>query len=776
MAQFLEKMGVPEPTPDLKTFEIKVRGIVQGVGFRPFIYRLAKRFGLTGFVSNTEEGVLIKASGDLNSLEGFLVSIRNEAPPLSRILDIQKRELEFKAFDTFKVISSSKSGKVSTQIPPDIATCRECIDDILERDNRRYHYPFTNCTNCGPRYTIIESLPYDRPKTSMKVFKMCPECQREYNDPENRRFHAQPNACPLCGPRLIYKEGEKEDGNRPLEAAARSLKDGKIVAIKGLGGFHIAVSAYHDNGISLLRKRKNRPFKPFAVMVKDIETAKRICHVDDGSMSLLTSQMAPIVLMPKKENGISRLVSPNLFELGVMLPYTPLHYLLFMTEPCPDCLIMTSGNFSGEPLCTKNEEALLRLSRFCDGFLLHNREIYTGVDDSVIRTSSDKSIFIRRSRGYAPSPIPIKSTCKKEILAVGAELKNTFCLYKDGLSYLSQHVGDLKNSPTLNFFKRNIKHLETLLEITPEICVHDFHPDYLSSRYARERGPKLIGVQHHFAHAASVMAEHGVRGPALAIVLDGVGLGTDGTIWGGELLFCNGASFRRLSSLRPFRLPGGDMASREPWRSLLAILTEMGLSEEMPGSVDPVKVAFLKEMIEKGINCPVTTSCGRLFDAVSSLLDICHINTYEAQAAMELEALCLSYLSGRNIVDTRAFKEVQKMDFLKKGSWTDLEIDWQPIIELLLKRAGEERAYLSALFHAFLIEGFSRAMLYFCEKFAVDKVLLGGGSFQNRVLLDGFFRFLEDKNINCLFNRNVPSNDGGISLGQAYVACLLNQE
>ena len=773
----MEQAHVKTDGMECQGVEIRIRGIVQGVGFRPFVYRLATGFGLKGEVSNNEEGVVVRLLAKGPIVETFSRHLTSRCPPLARIDSVEIRPINLEDFTDFRIVKSRKGGRVATEISPDIATCKDCLNEILDPADRRHGYAFTNCTNCGPRYTIIKALPYDRPFTSMKPFVMCKRCQEEYENPLDRRFHAQPNACPTCGPRPFFMElsGEK-DIDRPLERAVERIKKDGIGAVKGLGGFHLACSAFSDVAISVLRKRKNRPFKPLAIMVRDINTAKKIGQIHEKAKGLLASFSAPIVLLTKKENSrLSKLVAPGIGDIGIMLPYTPLHHLLFRMDGCPEALVMTSGNPKDEPLCTSNQEAFSRLSGFVDGFLMHNRDIFTGVDDSVVKTFLGGHYFIRRSRGYAPAPLPIPVKAKG-ILAAGAELKNTFCLVKEDRAYLSQHIGNLVSRATLDFYRKNIGHLSSLLEMKLGVVACDLHPDYMSTRYALETALPLVRVQHHFAHAASVMAEHGVRGPALAIVLDGIGLGTDGTIWGGEILFCNGANFRRISSLRPFRLPGGDMASREPWRSLLAILTEMGRSEGMPGPVDPVKIGFVKAMIEKGINCPVATSCGRLFDAVSSLLDICHVNTYEAQAAMELEALCLSYLSGRNIVDTRAFKEAQQMDFLKKGSSVDMEIDWQPVIELLLKRKGEGKPYLSALFHAFLISGFSRAALYFCEKFGVDKVLLGGGSFQNRVLLDGFCRFFEEKNINCLFNRNVPSNDGGISLGQAYVACLLNEE
>jgi len=756
--------------------EIRVQGIVQGVGFRPFIYRLATGLGIKGQVSNTEQGVIIKAEGEKGTLKRFIEEIKGKSPPLSKISSVHSSSIGPCHFTSFEIVKSKKGGKVKTEISPDVATCNECLKEILDPKDRRHGYAFTNCTNCGPRYTIIESLPYDRPNTSMKHFPMCKRCKKEYEDPLNRRFHAQPNACPDCGPHLFFvDETGSRRGADPLRLAVSYINADKIVAIKGLGGFHLACSAFSDRAISRLRRKKMRPYKPFAIMVKEVDVARRLALLGQDSEELLCSFMAPIVLFPKRTpERVSHLVAPNVSDVGIMLPYTPLHHLLFRTKGCPDALVMTSGNPKDEPLCTENKEALERLSGFVDAFVLHDRDIFTGVDDSVIRNFQKGHFFIRRSRGYVPAPIDFPGK-KEGILGAGAELKNTFCLTKAGSAYLSQHIGNLVSAKTFSFYKRNIRHLADLLELKIRILSCDLHPDYLSTRFCLDSGLPVVRVQHHFAHAASVMAEHMIRGPVLAICLDGTGLGTDGTIWGGEVLVCTRTDFKRLGRIRPFPLPGGDACAKSPWRAGLSLIfSAFGKDISLPATfrqIDRKKIAFVKAMIEAQVNTPLTSSCGRLFDAVSALSGICMENTYEAQAAMELEALCLSALSGENIVKTGAFERFfNDANIIRKGH-SLFELDWKPFLEeFFLQENPSSATDISINFHAFLTAGLSKIATCCLDGHDIETVVISGGCMQNRVLLEGFVEFFRKRHISCLTNEKVPSNDGGICLGQAFVA------
>ena len=762
--------------------EIRIRGIVQGVGFRPFVYRLATGLGLKGEVSNDEKGVVVRLRAKGSTIETFSRLLASRCPPLARIDSVEIRPATLENFRDFRIVKSSKGGKVATEISPDIATCKDCLNEILDPADRRHGYAFTNCTNCGPRYTIIKALPYDRPLTSMKPFVMCKRCQQEYEDPLDRRFHAQPNACPKCGPRPFFMDlsGEK-DIDRPLERAVELIKRDGIVAIKGLGGFHLACSAFSDVAISVLRKRKRRPFKPLAIMVRDIKTAKRLVVIDENSKGLLTSFTAPIVLLKRKEkSGVSRLIAPGIGDIGIMLPYTPLHHLLLRIEGCPEALVMTSGNPKDEPLCTSNDEAFSRLSGFVDGFLMHNRDIFTGVDDSVLRTFSQGPYFIRRSRGYAPAPLPfpVKAT---GILAAGAELKNTFCLIKEGRAYLSQHIGNLVTRATLDFYRKNISHLSGLLEVEPRVVACDIHSDYMSTRYALETALPVIRVQHHFAHAASVMAEHHLKGPVVAICLDGTGLGTDRTIWGGEVLICTKTGFERRGRLRPFRLPGGDACAKSPWRAALSTLLkahggDAPFPEHLKAHKGEATLEFVRQMVIRKINSPLSSSLGRLFDAAAALTGLCLKNSYEAQAAMELEALCEDILGDTFINRTDAFDHFLNDERLIREKEGLLELNWAPLWQNMLHDAAKRPGDFSLFFHCMVVAGFSSISEDICKKEGIDQVVLSGGCMQNRVLVQGFLDYFEKRGIQCYINRKVPSNDGGISLGQAFVAANIMQK
>ncbi len=767
-----------------KGYKIHITGTVQGVGFRPFVYNLARSQDLKGTISNTSRGVIIKICASEDELDLFLKVLREKAPPLAEIEDVNISEQNGKIGNAsdFTIAESRRDAAVTTLIPSDIATCRECLADIFDPGNKRFHYAFTNCTNCGPRYTIIKGLPYDRPATSMKKFKMCSQCLAEYEDPADRRFHAQPNACPLCGPRLWLTDGtaELERGTKALAHCAALLAEGAVAAVKGLGGFHLAADAASPEAVKRLRERKRRPFKPFAVMVRNIETAKRICRLSAHDEELLLSPHAPILLVKKRRDfPLPGTLSPNLDELGIMIPYTPLHQLLFAQRQCPDVLIMTSGNPNGEPLCTTNEEALERLSSFADIFLLHDRDIYTGVDDSVVRSSGKTTFFVRRSRGYAPSPIRLEIDTG-QIIALGAELKNTICLTRGRYAFLSQHIGDLANPAVYDFMSRNIEHLKKVLEIEPKAIAADLHPDYPSTRYAKALDLPLFQIQHHHAHAASVMAEHGLNKQVLSLILDGTGLGTDNTIWGGEILLSLPESSKRLGGLTPFMLPGGDAAAKEPWRSALSLLhkTKSLGALHLTGLKDIAreKLLFVENMLNKGINSPVATSCGRLFDSVASMLGICHQNSYEGQAAMELEAMALKEISQADITTLACFRayfaDSSRYWRKREGKY---EVEWPFIVKEILKmmHAGEAIGMIALHFHAFLAAAFSGLLLHLAGKTGITDLVLGGGTMQNMILRSTLESQLTRSGLRVFLNRKVPPNDGGISLGQAYAASIL---
>ncbi|MHB8791484.1 MAG: carbamoyltransferase HypF [Desulfobulbaceae bacterium] len=754
--------------------EIRVNGIVQGVGFRPFVYRLAAQHGLIGTISNSAEGVIIRVAGDEDGINGLLEALTLSPPPLARIITIEQQPSSLPDGLTGFVILASETGRHShTHVSPDIATCADCLREIMTPGDRRRNYPFTNCTNCGPRYSIIRSLPYDRPRTTMAPFPMCPDCLVEYANPADRRFHAQPNACPVCGPRLAWHDhqGNQVEVADPLAVAAKALRRGLIIGIKGLGGFHLAVNGADPEGIGRLRERKIRPAKPLAVMVRDLAGARRIAKVGLAEELQLGAIASPIVLLRKKPGSIlAENLAPGIDELGVMLPYTPLHHLLFARPETPPCLVMTSGNPAGEPLCKDNPEALARLAPFCDGFLLHNRDIHTRVDDSVVRLMGGRPRLLRRSRGYAPAPVRL-SLDVPPVLAVGAELKNCFCLARGRDAFLSQHIGNLSNLATLDFFEQTLQRLGDLLELTPQLAVADLHPDYLSTRFAEQLGLPLLRIQHHWAHAASVMAEHGLS-EVLAIIVDGTGYGPDGTVWGGEVLHCTLRDFKRLGRLSPLALPGGDMAARQPWRMALAALHAADLADReaalpLGGSAEERK--FILAMLQKNINCPPTSSCGRLFDAVSALLGICQVNTFEGQAAMELEASAVRALKTNSLLDTALFRNVrgQKLFAERQGL---LEIAVTDCLRTIVRDmlAGKKtREELALLLHAFLVAAFGNMIDSLHEQTGVDTVVLSGGSVQNRILAEGFADFFSQSRLKLYTNVQVPANDGGLALGQA---------
>jgi len=754
-----------------KLARISVWGVVQGVGFRPFVYRLAQEHNLKGWVCNTSGSVEIEVEGDKESLDNFLGDLEVKAPPMARIERVEATFYPLKGYTKFKICQSlSQEGKYQL-VSPDIATCEDCRREIFSPADRRFRYPFTNCTNCGPRFTIIEDIPYDRPKTTMRKFEMCPQCQREYDDPLDRRFHAQPNACPKCGPslELVDGDGNPIEGNDAIKAASALLKAGKILAIRGLGGFHLACDATNEEAINLLRTRKRRLSKPLAIMVATLQDIEKHCLVSPEERKLLQSPQCPIVLLRWKRNSsnISPAVAPNLKYLGVMLPYTPLHHLLLREACLP--LVMTSGNLSEEPIAKDNDEALIRLGGIADYFLLHNRDIFSRYDDSVYMVEDDKPQALRRARGYAPYPIPLPFKAK-QILACGAELKNTFCVTKDEHAFLSQHIGDMENEETLEHFENTIELYQKLFRIEPEIIAYDMHPEYLSAKYAlevsSEQGLSLIPVQHHHAHIVSCLVENKVKGPVIGVVFDGTGYGTDGTIWGGEFLLADWRSFQRLGHLEYVPLLGGATAIKKPYRMALSYLyTLLGEDFSLEGlpisKLNPAELELIKQQLKRGINCPLTSSAGRLFDAVSALLGVRGEIDYEAQAAIELEMLALNEADEWesypfSIVEYQGVRVV-KLGELFPSVVQDVK-NQTPIPIISLK------------FHNTMAQIITRMCKLIARETGITQVALSGGVFQNRLLLKLATAALQREGFSVLTHHLVPCNDGGISLGQAVIA------
>lgn len=764
--------------------EILVRGTVQGVGFRPFIYNLACRLGIAGTVTNTGDGVVITATGPGDGLDLFIAAITAEAPPLSTITAIQSRPLMAAVpTESFTILPSVAGVSATTAIPPDVALCGDCLKELLDPADRRFHYPFINCTNCGPRFTIVRTIPYDRPGTSMQVFPMCPSCLLEYHDPGNRRFHAQPNACPACGPAVALHDhtGELIPAAEPLAAAVSLLHEGRVLALRGMGGFHLAVNGCSAAAVALLRNRKTRPDKPLAIMVRDLAAAAAFCIVGRREAEMLGSPAHPIVLLPKKSGtDLADNLAPAIDQVGVMLPYTPLHHLLFQMADCPAALVMTSGNTSGAPICTANADALHRLAAIADFFLLHNREIVTRVDDSVVKFVGEQPLLLRRARGFVPSPLPIAWELPR-ILGCGAGLKNTFCLGRGRSVFPSQHIGDLDNLWSYEFYLESVDHLCRVLQLDPEAIACDLHPDYLSSRYAENRNLPLYRIQHHHAHAVAVMAEHGLSGPVLAVVLDGTGLGDDGTIWGGEILQTDLTSYRRLGHLSHLHLPGGDAAATEPWRMAIAALyrtfgVEGVATDRLPPALtrlDSGVVATILSMLESGFNSPLTSSCGRLFDAVAALLGIRLKISYEGQAAMELEALAQKARTRswpENIMP-RSPSDVSPFLIDSEGKW---EISCPEFVRMILDGIARKDAPadIALRFHNVLISTITRLIEILSQQTGIRQIVLAGGCMQNSLLLEGLLHTLKTINLQAFTGNMLPVNDGAVSFGQTIIGGL----
>lgn len=692
----------------INRLQINVSGIVQGVGFRPSVYRLAKRLNLDGFVSNNSKGVLIEIEGIIESTHLFLQTISRQPPPLAQITHIQYQEIPPLNQSGFIIQESQAEKQRSTLISPDIATCVDCLKEMNDPADRRYHYPFINCTNCGPRYTIISDIPYDRPNTSMAGFKMCPECRKEYENPSDRRFHAQPNACAKCGPTLRFlNQDQSESDKDPIMATISALKEGKIVAIKGLGGFHLAVDAANSQGINLLRQRKKRFEKPLALMVKNTDSAKKYTYVNDEKINLLESLHRPIVLCKKKEeHGLAEAISPDNEYFGIMLPYTPLHELLFV-DGRVDVLVMTSANISEEPICIENNECFDRMNHIADCYLIHDRDIYIRCDDSVLQVEGRSEIFIRRSRGYSPRPIILK-TYGDPVLAVGGQLKNTICLTRDNSAFMSQHIGDLENLETLQAFENTIQHLQNLFEIEPKHIIYDLHPEYLSSKWVQDNASlPSFPIQHHYAHILSVMAEHDLSENIMGFALDGTGYGEDGAIWGGEILLCNHSTYSRLAYFDYVSMPGGDAAIKEPWRMAASYLQKnLNNGEHIALELFPDKSSqlnIIRQMIERRVNTPMTSSCGRLFDAVAAILGLRDEVAYEGQAAIMLEAV--AHKSRHNFPLIAPF-EVEKKDDMRVICSNEI---FEDIVKF--KKQGMDIANISLAFHNALIDVFLQIVL-----------------------------------------------------------------
>ena len=711
--------------------QIEVSGIVQGVGFRPYVYRLATGRHLRGTIRNTSAGVTIEIQGSEETVQDFVEHLPAEVPPLARITSFAVHDMPCKGDQDFRIVHSHQGEEVRTLISPDIATCGDCLRELFDPNNRRYRYPFINCTNCGPRFTVVRDIPYDRPSTSMAVFPMCPACLAEYENPLDRRFHAQPNACWKCGPRaqLWDKFGKRIECQDPIGEAVSGLQSGLVVAVKGLGGFHLAVDATNRAAVTLLRLRKLRVEKPFAVMLPDLRAASEICELDDAARMVLESMQRPIVLLPKKNpSPIPDEVAPFNLYLGVFLPYTPLHYLL-LQEGGFKALVMTSGNLSEEPIAIDNREAIRRLNGLADYFLVHNRDILLRCDDSVVRIACGVARHLRRSRGFVPVPVFLKDD-QPSVLAVGGELKNTICLTIGKHAFLSQHIGDLENVEGYSFFHEAIRHLERILEIRPEIIAYDLHPDYFSTKWAlQQSGAKLAGVQHHHAHIASCMAENHLDDRVIGFALDGTGYGTDGHIWGGEVLIAGYKDFERAAHFQYVPLPGGEAAIREPWRMAISymahhfgreFLKPVFLKPDIPfvRRISRPKLDTLLRMIAQGVNSPLTSSCGRLFDAVAALIGIREEVNYEAQAAIELEMTIAA--SG----DETGYP----LELVPDGDgWI---IGTRSLFEALLDDLGRNlsAAVISRRFHNGLVEGFVQLAVLLRKKTALHRVCLSGGN------------------------------------------------
>jgi hydrogenase maturation protein HypF len=758
-----------------KRTQILVRGIVQGVGFRPHVYTLARRRALRGQVCNNSAGVLIDVEGESYSIEAFISEIKRHPPPLSSVESVERTDdLDLAHYADFRIVESSAAGVRFTPVSPDVATCADCLAEMFDARDRRFRYPFINCVNCGPRFTIIESIPYDRARTTMRDFEMCEACRAEYTNPLHRRFHAEPTACPACGPRLSLTDArgcliecDTVEAGDMVGHVRRLLLDGKIIAIKGIGGFHLTVDALDAEAVARLRGRKHREDKPFALMARTVAVVREFCHVSEEEENLLKSARRPIVLLAKKHDAVApEAVAPKVNMLGFMLPYAPLHHLLFENLDRP--LVFTSGNVSDEPICYEDAEAEERLGAIADYFWRHDRRIHMRADDSVTRVEAGREMMLRRARGYAPAPLTTSFKFGREILACGAELKNTFCLGREHHAFVSHHIGDLENLETLRSFTEGIEHYRRLFHLRPEIVAYDLHPEYLSTKHALalDTFETKIGVQHHHAHIASCMADNRIEGEVIGVALDGLGFGADGHLWGGEFFVADFTSAERVAHLDYVPLPGGAKAIREPWRMAAVYLQRafgdnfLELDVPFVANLDTRAWATMRRMIETGTNSPRTSSMGRLFDAVAGLLCVRGAVNYEGQAAIELEMI-----ADRACVDMYEFE-------IEDGSGV---IKAEPVIRRAVEDllGGLSAGAVSAKFHlgvAALIASVARRAR---DERQLGRVALSGGVFQNMFLLARVRHLLERDGFEVFTHRRVPTNDGGISLGQAAIANAL---
>lgn len=750
---------------------LKVKGIVQGIGFRPFVYKLAVSLSLKGWVTNNSDGVEIEIEGPAGHIDAFMERLKSEAPSLALITGIESNCLPFFGYKEFIIKESERGSSNNTLISPDISICGDCSRELAQKDDMRYGYPFINCTNCGPRFTIIRDIPYDRSNTTMSSFEMCDACRAQYENPADRRYHAEPVSCSKCGPRLFLldNKGRQVDCSDPAERAAMLLSQGRILAVKGLGGYHLACDAGNKQAVSELRRRKHRDEKPFALMAGDMDIIRRYCAVRPSEEALLESPARPVVLLEKLENcSLPSEIAPGNPYLGVMLPYTPVHLLLMdRNHNCPGLLVMTSGNISSEPICYKDGEALEQLGDIADYFLTNDREIHIRTDDSVVRSFRGNEYIIRRSRGYVPVPVTVNGVHKAapSILACGGEMKNTFCLGKGNEFYLSHHIGDLENLETLQSYEEGIEHYKRIFGISPEINAYDLHPEYLSTKYAAEESfARKIGVQHHKAHIASCMADNDIEGEVIGVSFDGTGYGEDGNLWGGEFFTGTYGCLKRAAHLEYVRMPGGSAAVREPWRMALSCLVKAGedtgaAARILELDLNDLQLEMIDRMTATGINSPLTSSMGRLFDAVSAIAGVRNHISYEGQAAMELEFIAakgnyglypyeLSLSNGVYIIHTGSIVRNAMQD----------------------RKDQISRAVISAKFH----ETAADIVRSVCQRLSRDtglkRVVLSGGVFQNMLLLANVFDKLEKEGLKVFIHKKVPANDGGLSLGQAMIA------
>ena len=751
----------------LKRLNLQIEGIVQGVGFRPFVYSTARACGLSGWVLNNSRGVELEIEGPEKSLSKFLSQLQETPPPLSRIISVRQKETPLTGDNTFIIYESKELADRVPFISPDTDVCDDCLRELFDPSDRRYCYPFINCTNCGPRFTIIQDIPYDRDRTTMRAFTMCPECGREYHDPLDRRFHAQPIGCWKCGPSLMIldKDGAEVRDPDPVLKTIELLAGGTIVAIKGLGGFHLAVDATSEEAVQRLRERKHREEKPFAIMVQDIEKAHQVCCISPSEEQILSSKLKPILLLEKRPgHGMAEAVAPGNRYFGIMLPYMPVHHLLLQGRF--DALVMTSANITDEPITKDNHEALERLRGIADYFLTHNRDIHVRADDSILRTAAGKPSILRRSRGMVPLAIPLIED-GPDVLACGAELKNTVCFTKGIVAFLSQYIGDMENAETDRIFTESIHHLKNILEVSPEVIAYDLHPGYRATQYALDQKyARAVGVQHHFAHVAACLAEHGIDGPAIGVAFDGTGYGDDGNIWGSEFFTFDYSRYCRRAHFAYVALPGGDAAAREPYRMAVSYLYAT-FKEKLPGLRLPLlqkyadRVQPFMAMIDRGVNSPLTSSCGRLFDAVASLAGIRDVMSFEGQAPMELEMAIDAphdLLYGYQVA--------------AQTSGTDFIISFEPMITELVDDICSSKAasFISCRFHNTIAQVIADICGRLRQQEGINLVALSGGVFQNMYLLTRAVDLLRSKGFTVMTHEQVPTNDSGISLGQAVIA------